>query len=160
MKIHIGKQLVDIFHSNPLVAVFHHNDWNVAEWQKFRRTLLPTGIRVRVISTRIATKVLEPTKFRNITSLFHGPTCLMYCEEPKVKDLVSVTKNEDKLLLLGGVLNNALLTRQDFIDYAKLPTHEELHGQLISQLMMMSSQMTSLLLRHQRNLLSILSQRQ
>ena len=160
MKVHIGKQLVDIFHSNPMVAVFHHNDWNVAKWQKFRRTLLPTGIYVRVISTRIATKVLEPTKFRNITLLFYGPTCIMYCEEPKVKDLVSVTKNEEKLLLLGGVLNNALLTRQDFLDYAKLPTHEELHGQLISQLMMMSSQMTSLLLRHQRNLLGILNQRQ
>ena len=160
MKVHIGKQLVDIFHSNPMVAVFHHNDWNVAEWQKFRRTLLPTGIRARVISTRIATKVLEPTKFTNVTSLFHGPTCIMYCPEPKVKDLVTVTKSEDKLLLLGGVLNNALLTRQDFLDYAKLPTHKELQGQLISQLMVLSSQVSSLLLRHQRNLLYILSQRQ
>ena len=160
MKVHIGKQIVDIFHVNPMVAVFHHNGWNVAEWQKFRRTLLPTGIRVRVISTRIATKVLEHTKFKNITSLFHGPTCIMYCEEPKVKDLVSVTKNEDKLLLLGGVLNNALFTRQDYLDYAKLPSHEELRGQLLSQLMMTSSQVTSLLLRHQRNLLYILSQRQ
>jgi len=160
MNVHIGKQLVDIFHSNSMVAVFHHNDWNVAEWQKFRRTLLPTNIRVRVLSTKIATRVLEPTKFSNITSLLHGPTCIMYCPEPKVKDLVSVTKNENKLLLLGGVLNNALLTRQDFLDYAKLPTHEELQGQLVSQLAMMPSQITSLLSRHQSNLMYILSQRQ
>ena len=159
MKLHIGKQLVDIFHTNSMVAVLHHNDWNVAEWQKFRLFLAPTEIHVRVIPTKIATRALEATKYKNVTTLFRGPTCLMYCHEPKVRDLVTILKNENKLLLLGGVLNDILMTRNDFLEYAKLPTLEELQGQLVSQLMMPLSQISTLLLKHQRDLSYILSQR-
>ena len=142
-----------------MVAVLHHNDWNVAEWQKFRVALAPTEIHVRVIPTKIATRALEVTKYKDVATLFRGPTCIMYCHEPKVKDLVAVIKKENKLLLLGGVLNDVLVTRNDFLEYAKLPSLEELQGQLVSQLMISSSQISMLLLKHQRDLLYILNQR-
>lgn len=159
LKLHIGKKLIDIFHTNPMVAVLHHNDWNVAEWQKFRLSLVPTEIHVQVIRTKIATRALEVTKYKNVTSLFRGPTCIMYCHEPKVKELVAVIKKENKLLLLGGVLNDVLVTRNDFMEYAKLPSLEESQGQLVSQLTVSSSQISTVLLKHQRDLLYILSQR-
>lgn len=135
----------DVFSSSQFVAVLHYNDLKTSDWNEVRYKLDQHSIMLKVIPTKITIKALQDTKYSNICTLMNGPTSLAYSDKPCINDLLTVLKHEPKLYLLGGLVDNELLTEESIKNYAKLPNKD---NALI--------QLTSNLLGHQRNLVRLL----
>lgn len=131
----IAAQVRDTFTHHNMVAVYHYNSLNAQEWNKLRLKLAPCGVQVKIFPSKIATKALEETRFRNITPLFKGATAIAFAREPSsVKDLLSATKPESKLHLLGGIIEDTMMTPLGVQEYGELPPLEVVQQAILGTL--------------------------
>ncbi|XP_073230573.1 large ribosomal subunit protein uL10m-like [Porites lutea] len=157
-KLMIADQVREVFDSNNMVVVCHFSDLNTQEWEELRFNLGKDEITVKMFPNRVSCKALENTKYCEITPLFLASTFVTYSKEAKVKLLLSAVKKQPKVELLGGKIDNQLLSRKSVMDYSKLPSLTELHGQLLHMLSEPSRRLTTLLGQNQTNLAENLSQ--
>ncbi|CAH3184040.1 unnamed protein product [Porites lobata] len=157
-KLMIADQVREVFDSNNMVVVCHFSDLNTQEWEELRFNLGKDEITVKMFPNRVSCKALENTKYCEITPLFLASTFVTYSKEAKVKPLLSAVKKQPKVELLGGKIDNRLLSRKSLVDYSKLPSLTELHGQLLHVLSEPSRRLTTLLGQNQTNLAENLSQ--
>ncbi|XP_068751562.1 large ribosomal subunit protein uL10m-like [Montipora capricornis] len=157
-KLMIADQVRDVFESNDMVLVFQFGDMDTKEWEELRFTLKKDDITVKMFPNRVTTKALEDTKYREVTPLFLAPTFVTFSKEAKVKPLLSAIKKQPKVELLGGKIDDQLLSRNSVVDYSTLPLLIELQGQLLQILSEPSRRLTTLLGQSQSNLSASLSQ--
>ena len=144
-----------MFENNRLVALFHYNDLNTSEWNSVRLNLAKESLKIRVFPSKVSAKVLQGTKYSNITPLFRGCTAVAFGRDPSASSLLSCTKSETKLLLLGGVVDDQLLTPKGLQEYAALPPVEVLQGNILGTLQL-SQLMLSMILQGSSQKLSYL----
>jgi len=157
-KLRLADQIREVFESNNMVVVCQFSDMNTTEWENLRYTLGKDEIKVKMFPNRITCKALENTKYREITPLFLASTVVTYSKEAKVKPLLSGIRKQPKMDILGGKIDNRLLSRKTIVDYSKLPSLTEQHAQLLQMLSEHSSRLTMLLEQNQMNLSGNLSQ--
>lgn len=133
LKQKIASDIRDIF-SNDVVGVVHFGDLNTQGWTNLRLKLAQIGVKTRVIPTKVATRALDESPVRNISSLFKGSTALVYGDFEQTDDLLSCIKSEPKLCLLGGKVMDRLMTPQGLGEVAKLPSLQSLHQELLALL--------------------------
>lgn len=157
-KLRLADQIRQVFESNNMVVVCQFSDMNTAEWEDLRYALGKDEIKVKMFPNRITCKALENTKYREVTPLFLASTVVTYSKEAKVKPLLSEIRKQPKMAILGGKIDNRLLSRKAVADYSKLPSLTEQHVQLLQMLSEHSRRLTTLLEQNQMNLSVNLSQ--
>lgn len=157
-KLRLADQIRQVFESNNMVVVCQFSDMNTAEWEDLRYALGKDEIKVKMFPNRITCKALENTKYREVTPLFLASTVVTYSKEAKVKPLLSEIRKQPKMAILGGKIDNRLLSRKAVADYSKLPSLTEQHVQLLQMLSEHSRRLTTLLEQTQMNLSGNLSQ--
>lgn len=151
-KLRLADQIRQVFESNNMVVVCQFSDMNTAEWEDLRYALGKDEIKVKMFPNRITCKALENTKYREVTPLFLASTVVTYSKEAKVKPLLSEIRKQPKMAILGGKIDNRLLSRKAVADYSKLPSLTEQHVQLLQMLSEHSRRLTTLLEQNQMNL--------
>ena len=78
--------------------------------------------------------ILKDHKSKEFKSLFNGPVALAYSEDEvsAAKVAVNFSKENDKLLILGGISRDKFLEQQDVLEIALLPTLDEIRAKLVS----------------------------
>lgn len=156
-KIAKYKEMQTIFTTSSLLAVYHFNSLNVKEWDHIRHLMDAKDIKIKVVHSKITQKALEGTAFSNMNLLFQGSTAISYSNDATVlPHLLAITKIEPKLHLLGGIIDNELLTPLSMINIAKLPEKWVLYQQLINTIQMSSVVLTNLLDATPRRLVQLL----
>ena len=76
---------------------------------------------------------LEGTDKSELSELFEGPTAIAYSNDPVelTKLLTNFAKNNSNLVILGGIMDNEILTVEKIEILSKLPSLEEIRAQLI-----------------------------
>ena len=131
----IATQLQDTFNSHGMVAIYHYNGLSTHEWNEIRFKLSQSGIRVKIFPSKLSMKILQGTRYLHISPLFRGASAVAFAKEPSaVKELLSVTNTESKLHLLGGVVEDVMMTPLGLQDYADLPSLKDLQQILLGTL--------------------------
>ena len=157
-KLIIADQVRDIFASNDMVLVFQFTDMDTANWEDLRFALRKDDIKAKMLPNKVTCKALENTMYREMAPLFLAATFVTYSKEANVRPLLAAVKKQPKVELLGGKIDNQLLSRKSVIEYSKLPSLTELHGQLVQLLLEPSRRLSSALQQNQLNLSVNLSQ--
>lgn len=121
--------------------VFQHNNLTVKEFTQLRQELGQLASepvsKLTVLRSGVFASVLRETKFANLEPLVSGPTCVLStnindAEHPDLmKKSVELLSKNKKLLLLGGKLDNVLLTQADVLKVVDLPSIEQLRAQVV-----------------------------
>lgn len=122
-----------VFGSATLVVVTCPIGLTVAEATDLRRRMRAAGASFKVTKNRLTKLALEGTPYARLTELFVGPTAIAYSEDPVAAARVAVEYSErnKKLTILGGGLGERQLDAAAVTALAKLPSLDELRGQLI-----------------------------
>lgn len=75
-----------------------------------------------------------------------------------MSDLVSITKSEGKLHMLGGIMDDQMFTPQELHKCAQLPPLDTQHVVLSRSLTQLQSSLRSSLLHNQQSLSNLLKQ--
>lgn len=138
----LHNQYNDILKNNRIVFVFQHNNLTVKEFTQLRQELGQLASheqvsKLTVLRSGVFASVLRETKFANLEPLVNGPTCVLStnindAEHPDLmKKSVELLSKNKKLLLLGGKLDNVLLTQADVLKVVDLPSIEQLRAQVV-----------------------------
>lgn len=123
----------DVFKDTGVVVVAHYAGMTVAQMTDLRRRVKEAGGTVKVAKNRLAKLALQDTDAAGIADLFKGPTCVAYSPDPIAAAKVAVTysKENEKLVILGGAMGSTVLDSAGVKALADLPSLDELRAKLI-----------------------------
>jgi large subunit ribosomal protein L10 len=139
--------LKGVFDEAVLVVVTHYSGLDVAQINDLRVRMADAGARFKVTKNRLTRRALEGTQFAALDALFAGPTAIAYSEDPVAAAKVSVgfAKENDRLVIVGGALNDRLLGTDEIRALAALPSLDELRAQLVALLQTPAQRIASVL---------------
>ncbi len=114
--------------------VAHYEGMTVAQMQDLRAQMRVVGGSVRVAKNKLAKIALEGKPAEKLGDLLKGMTVFAFSEDPvaaaKVTD--AYAKKNDKFVILGGAMGNAILDLEGVKAAAQLPSREELIASVVA----------------------------
>lgn len=125
--------LEDIYKTSNSVIVTHYHGLSVSEVTNFRRSLRKDGASFKVVKNTLSKIAASNAGLLCDSEMFSGPTAIAYSEDPlaAAKGVVAFAKANDNLKIIGGVVNKKVLDVGAIQQLAKLPSLDELRGQIV-----------------------------
>ncbi len=129
-------ELNGVFADAALVVVTHQSGLTVAESTDLRRRMRAADASYKVAKNRLVKLALVGTPYEGIADLFEGPTAIAYSTDPVAAARVAVdySKENDKLVVVGGAMAENRLDEAGVKALATLPSLDELRGKLLGLL--------------------------
>ena len=111
---------------------------NVADVTKLRADLRNTNSEYKVIKNNIIKRALDANGESGLDDLLEGPTAIVigtedYLEPSKV--IYNFSKNNEFYKIKGGIIEGKVMTAEEIITLAKLPSRQELMAKLAGALL-------------------------
>ena len=121
-----------------LVLLVDYRGINVDEVTTLRNELRNTEAEYKVIKNNITKRALEAAGIEGLEEKLEGPTAVImtsgdYLEPTKV--IYNFTKDHDFYKIKGGVIEGKVMTTEEIITLAKLPSKETLLSMLAGALL-------------------------
>jgi len=129
-------ELNETFEETTMVVVTHYSGLTVAEMSDLRNRMRESGASFKVTKNRLTRLALKNTKFESLNELFKGPTAIAYSNDPVAAAKVSVefSKQNEKLIVLGGGSGSEMLDAEGIKALAALPSLDQLRGKIVGLL--------------------------
>jgi large subunit ribosomal protein L10 len=118
------------------VGVTHNLGLTVAEMQDLRQRMREEDASFKVSKNRLTRLALAGTKFEGLVDFLKGPTGIAFSKDPVAAARVcsKFAKGNDKLVILGGVLDGEVMDAAAVNALATLPSLDELRGKIVGLL--------------------------
>ena len=132
-KAEVVESLNGLFAGAGSVVVAHYSGLTVAEMSDLRARMRQAGAAFKVAKNRLVVRALAGTAAEPIAHLFKGPTGIAISQDPVAASKVAVgfAKENDKLVILGGVVGETALDVAGVKALAELPSLDELRGKIV-----------------------------
>jgi large subunit ribosomal protein L10 len=129
-------EMRDLFANNSTVVVTHYSGLTVSEMEELRAQVREAGAGFKVTKNRLTRLALADTKFEGLAKLLVGPTAITYSSDvvAAAKVAVGFAKKNDKLVILGGAMDETSLNVDGVKALASMPSLDELRGKLVGLL--------------------------
>ncbi|KAM4842980.1 large ribosomal subunit protein uL10m isoform 1-T1 [Thomomys bottae] len=154
----LRKEIAAVFQNNRMVAVCQNVAMSAEDKILLRHQLRKYNIFMKIFPNQVLKPFLEGSKYKNLLPLFVGHNMLLVSQEPKAKEMVRILKTVPFLPLLGGFIDDTILSRQGFVNYSKLPSLPQLQGELVGGLTLLVAQTHSLLHHQPAQLTALMDQ--
>jgi large subunit ribosomal protein L10 len=160
-KTDLVNNLHDTFDNAASVVIVHCIGLTVEESTNLRTKMRNENCNFKVTKNRIARIALKDTKYQHMDSMFKGPTAIGSSNDPVMaaKILVDYAKENEKLVIIGGGLEDKALSRIDVEALAKLPSLNDLRGKLVGLLQAPASKILRLSVEPASQVLRTISQK-
>ena len=160
-KSDLVKTLHNTFEGSTSVVVVHCNGLTVSESTELRNKMREENCSFKVTKNKIARLALKETKYRYMDDMFKGPTAIGSSNDPVMaaKILVDYAKENEKLVIIGGGLEDKALSKIDVEALAKLPSLNDLRGKLVGLLQAPASKILRLSVEPASQVLRTISQK-
>jgi len=124
------------FEDSSIVVVTHYTGLTVSEMSDLRAQMLEVGASFKVTKNRLTRIALEGTKYQPLEDMFNGPTAIAYSKDPvaAAKATVNFSKDNKKLVVIGGALGEEQLDLEALKKLASLPSLETLRAKILGMI--------------------------
>ena len=152
-------ELDQIFEVSGVVIVTHYTGLTVAEMSDLRLRMRNVGGAVRVAKNKLAKLALKGKDCQSLDKYFSGQTALIYSEDQvaAAKIAVEFSKENKKLVILGGSMGSTDLDAAAVVQVSKMPSREEVIGSIVGMLTSPASNLAGICGSPASNIASILS---
>ena len=136
------------FQNNEAVMVTHYQGLTMSQLDELRAQMREHGIKFTITKNRITKIALKGSKAEKLEKFFKGPTAIACSKDPitLAKTLVTFSKSNEKLKILGGLMDEKLLEPSDVAHIATLPTLNEARAKIVGILAAPAQKIVSILL--------------
>ncbi|WP_419797008.1 MAG: 50S ribosomal protein L10 [Terasakiella sp.] len=129
-------EMREVFANSSTVVVSHYSGLTVAQMEELRGKMREAGAGFKVTKNRLTRLALADSKFEGLSDLMTGPTAIAYSEDPvaAAKATMEFAKKNEKLIVLGGSMDENLLDQDGVKALASMPSLDELRGKLVGLL--------------------------
>jgi len=114
--------------------IVYYKGLSAAELDTLRRLLKQVNSRLFVSKDSLGRLVLKELNWESLINLIKGSVGFVFIESDPISTsriLVNFAKGHSSLALGGGILKNQLLTKEDFISLASLPSQNVLLAKVV-----------------------------
>lgn len=148
-----------MFRENEMIAVCQLLPCANNDLKSYRVQLNKSGMELKLYSNKFTRRAVSGTRLENMLPWFQGFNVYIVSEKPKVDKLLKTLRKIPNILLMGGLIDGRLLSKDGFTAYSKLPPIEQARGELCTILNLAAGGRTSSLLEsHQQTLTMNLDQ--
>ena len=160
-KTDLVKTLRDTFDDAASVVVVHCIGLTVAESTDLRNKMRNDNCSFKVTKNKLTRLALKDTKYQHMDEMFRGPTAIGSSKDPVMaaKVLVNFANENEKLVIIGGGLEDKSLSKDDVVALAKLPSLNDLRGKLVGLLQAPASKIARLTKEPASKVLRTISQK-
>jgi len=129
-------EMRDVFANSSTVVVAHYSGLTVSEMEALREKVRETGAGFKVTKNRLTKLALADSKFEGLGEMLSGPTAIAYSEDAvaAAKATVEFAKKNEKLVILGGAMDETALDVAGVKALASMPSLDELRGKIVGVL--------------------------
>jgi len=132
------KALAEKMKDAKLILLADYRGINVADVTALRTNIRDAKAEYKVIKNNIIKRALNSNGETGLDNILEGPTALIMSEgdylEP-LKAIYEFSKNNEFYKIKGGIIEGKVLTQEELITLAKLPSRQELLGMLAGALL-------------------------
>lgn len=132
------KKLAEQMKNAKVILLTDYRGINVADVTKLRTDLRNAKADYKVIKNNIIKRALEANGESGLNDLLEGPTALVMGEEDYLEPLKAIygfSKENDYYKIKGGIIEGKVMSTEELITLAKLPSRQELLGMLAGALL-------------------------
>ena len=121
-----------------LVLLTDYRGINVTDVTKLRKDLREADAEYKVIKNNIVRRALEANGESALDEVLEGPVALVIGKEDYLapsKVIYNFTKDHDFYKIKGGIIEGKVMTAEEIIILAKLPSRQELLAKLAGALL-------------------------
>ena len=128
------KDYKDILNNVGILVVTHYSGLKTTQTDELRLKINEVGGKFIIVKNSLMKIILKDHKSKEFKSLFNGPVALAYSEDEvsAAKVAVNFSKENEKLLILGGISGDKFLEQKDVLEIALLPSLDEIRTKLVS----------------------------
>lgn len=126
------------------IWVVDYRGLTVKEIQQLRRSIREADGVMKVYKNTLVQKAIEELDLVNMDSILEGPSAFVFAKGDAVapaKALKDFAKENEKLVLKGGMMDGEFQDAAAFETIASLPSRDQLLGQIASSLTAVASQL-------------------
>lgn len=131
-------KLAEKFKTAKVILLTDYRGINVADVTNLRSELRNVKAEYKVIKNNIVKRALNANGESGLDDLLEGPTAVILGEEDYLepsKIIYNFTKNNDFYKIKGGMIEGKVMTAEEIITLAKLPSRQELLAKLAGALL-------------------------
>ncbi|XP_034100109.1 39S ribosomal protein L10, mitochondrial [Drosophila albomicans] len=153
----VAREVLNWLNHSRLAAVFHLNSINADEIFRVRVQLHKQNMHLKSYGRKIIGQAVTGTAYEAILPLFHSNHCIVFSPNPQqIGALLRITRKVPQMVLLGGIVESKLLSRNELMDFAKMPSLQVAQAQLVQTLNQAAGTVVQQLQAHQCNLVKVL----
>ena len=130
--------LVEKIKTAKLVLLTDYRGINVEDVTNLRATLRKSNSEYKVIKNNITRRALEKCGVEGLEDKLEGPTAVILDQEnylEPAKAIYNFAKDNEFYKIKGGIIEGKVMTAEEIITLAKLPSRETLLGMLAGALL-------------------------
>ena len=132
------KNLAEKLKDAKLVLLTDYRGISVEDVTSLRNTLRDTKSEYKVIKNNIVRRALNTNGEAGLDPVLEGPTAVVIADEDYVEPLKAIynfSKANDYYKIKGGIVEGKVMSAEELITLAKLPSRQELLGMLAGGLL-------------------------
>lgn len=132
------KELADKMKNAKLILLTEYRGINVTDDTQLRRDLRNVNATCNVIKNNITRRALQECEIEGLEEILVGPTAVIMSNEDYLepsKIIYNFSKNNEYYKIKGGVIDGKVMTAEEIITLAKLPSRETLLSMLAGALL-------------------------
>ena len=132
------KKLAEEMKESKIVLLTEYRGISVEDDTKLRKELRETNSNYRIIKNNIIKRALEANGIKDLDEKLVGPTAVLLNNEEYLqpaKTIYNYIKKNDFYKIKGGVIEGKVMTTEEIITLAKLPSREDLLSMLAGALL-------------------------
>ena len=132
------KNLAEDLKDATLVLLVDYRGINVDDVTKLRKEVRDANADYRVIKNNVIKRALNANGETGLDELLEGPTALITSKEDYLapaKAVYNFAKKNDFYKIKGGIIEGKVMTAEEIITLAKLPSRQELLAKLAGALL-------------------------
>ena len=137
------KTLEGVIADSGSVIVARYTGLSVAEMTEFRSKLREQGASAKVVKNRLFKKALDGKGGDAANAMFVDQTVIAFAEDPvaAAKGASEFAKDNEKLVIVGGLMGDEILDSSGVVALSKLPSREEQIATVVARLLGQASQL-------------------
>ncbi len=132
------KKLAEEMKEAKLILLTEYRGINVTDDTTLRKDLRNAGAKYTIIKNNITKRALAECKIEGLDEKLEGPTAVLISSEDYLepsKIIYNFMKNNEYYKIKGGVIEGKVMTAEEIITLAKLPSRETLLSMLAGALL-------------------------
>ena len=130
------EKLEEVYKQSSSVIITHYHGLSVSQITALRKSLRENGASFKVVKNTLTKIAAGNAGVKDVANLLKGPTAIAYSADPVIaaKKVVEFAKANKKLTVVGGIVDDEILSAEQVLELSKLPSLDELRGKIIGVL--------------------------